>query len=97
MNSTYEPGFTIELHNKDLTIGEKMSDKHNLDLTIFKESTRLYRECEAKYGSNVGSTHPAKLIAEKASVELNHPGFEHWTYSIEKSDGGRGMSVKHEY
>jgi hypothetical protein len=96
-NGSYEPGFTLELHNKDLTIGERMCDKHNLDLTIFKESTRLYREGEEKYGSDAGSTHPAKLVAEKADVELGHPGFGKWTYSIEKSDNGNGMSVKHQY
>jgi 3-hydroxyisobutyrate dehydrogenase len=96
MNGTYEPGFTLELHNKDLTIGEKMCEKHDLEMTMFQESTRLYREGMAMYGDQAGSSHPAKMIAEKASVQLDQPGFEKWTYSIEKSDNGRGMSVKHE-
>lgn len=97
MNGTYEPGFTLELHNKDLTIGEKICEKHDLEMTMFQESTRLYREGMAKYGEQAGSTHPAKLIAEKAGVELDQAGFEKWTYSTEKCDGGKGMSVKHEY
>ena len=97
MNGSYDPGFTLELHNKDLTIGEKICEKHIINLTMFQESTRLYREGSAKFGDQHGSSHPAKMIAENAGVHLSHPGFEKWTYSTEKCDNGNGMSVKHEY
>jgi hypothetical protein len=61
MNGSYDPGFTLELHNKDLTIGEKICEKHIINLTMFQESTRLYREGSAKFGDQHGSSHPAKM------------------------------------
>ena len=47
-NGTYEPGFTIDLHTKDLNIGHQLSKQGECPLPMFELSENIYRRCMAK-------------------------------------------------
>lgn len=93
-NDTYDPGFFIKLHNKDLGIGRKIhssregcADYDNV-YKVNALTEKIYKECEEKYHGEVGSSYPAKMLSDSLSTSLHTEGFDDWTYTIEKVTGG---------
>ena len=72
-NQSFDPGFFIQLHCKDLGIARDVHSKALLEsgnvskgfddvYRLNAESERIYEQTMRKYGESVGSSHPAKLI-----------------------------------
>lgn len=54
---------------------------------------QIYNLARHKYGNDVGSTHPAKLLQDELNEPLQTDGFEDWTYTVEHVGGS--MAVVH--
>ena len=92
-NGTYEPDFTIGLHCKDLNLGYELARKFKVPLELHAHAEQIYNRARVKFGDDVGSTSPAKLLEEDLNEPLQIDGFEDWTYTIEHVDGS--MAVVH--
>lgn len=96
-----EPGFFIELHNKDLRIGreihsEKLGESIDYDTAypLNALSEKLYIECQEQYGPKVGSSFPAKAVQDRVGADLSAPGYDNWGYTIQKVPSG-SLGVVH--
>eukprot|EP00756_Hemistasia_phaeocysticola_P024554 Hpha_TRINITY_DN15954_c1_g6::TRINITY_DN15954_c1_g6_i1::g.75581::m.75581/K00020/mmsB, HIBADH; 3-hydroxyisobutyrate dehydrogenase len=93
-NQTFEPGFAIELHVKDLRIGRDIHSNrpgckgYDKDYRMNALAEQMYVECMDKYGPRVGSSSPAKVVQEDTEDTMAIPGYENWKYTIEKVKGG---------
>jgi len=100
-NGTFEPGFAIKLHIKDLSIAREIHSEQegckNYDdiYPVHALSEDIYRDCMQKYGQSCGSSFPAKMLQDKLDEPLQFPGYENWNYSIEKVTGGSIGVVHH--
>merc|ERR1711862_873976 len=98
-NQTYDPGFTLELHNKDLGIGKELADKAGvLDMPVMMAAMKTYAESMEKFGKEKGSSWPAALVEERNGADFAVDGWSGWSYSAQAPDdgrGGTGLSVKH--
>lgn len=92
-NGTYEPDFTIALHCKDLNLGYELARKFKVPLELHSLAEQIYNRARFRYGDNVGSTSPAKLIEDDLNEPLQIDGFKDWTYTIEHVGGS--MAVVH--
>lgn len=93
-NGTYDPGFTLELHCKDLNLGRQLAIEGEMPLEVMSLVEQIYRRAMHKYGKDAGSSHPAKLTPDDIGDTVYTPGYENWTYTIEKVTGG-GIGVVH--
>lgn len=82
-NQTFEPGFTIDLHCKDLNLGYEIARKHQAPLELFGLVEQQYRKAMIRYGAKVGSTSPAKLNQDALGVCLAAAGWKDWSYTTE--------------
>jgi 3-hydroxyisobutyrate dehydrogenase len=101
MNQTFDPGFHIDLHCKDLNMGYEIGRKYGVPLEMFGLTEQTYLKAMYKYGGTVGSTSPAKLIQDELGVKLDWPGYENWSYTTElipSENPARvpGMAVVHQ-
>jgi 3-hydroxyisobutyrate dehydrogenase len=93
-NQTFDPGFTIDLHIKDLSIGREIhTDKgrvadYDKAYRLHALGEQMYRETQAKYGPKVGSSSPGRMIQDDLATSLAAPGWAKWGYTIEKVRGG---------
>jgi len=71
LNQTFDPGFHIDLHCKDLHLGYEIGRKFGVPLELFGLVQQTYLKAMYKYGGTAGSTHPARLIQDTLS-ELRH-------------------------
>lgn len=88
---TYDPDFTIDLHCKDLSLGKMICKSHGVPwdkLAVMDAAEKIYQKALKKYGENVGSSYPAKLLADDLGVSQHLKNWEDWSYSIEKVTGG---------
>ena len=93
-NGSFDPGFTLALHCKDLDLGHQLAKEKDVPLEVMGLVEQIYRRAMFKYGADAGSSHPAKLLQDDLNLSLQVEGFENWTYSIEKVEGG-GIGVVH--
>mmetsp|Transcript_69014 Transcript_69014/g.128910 ORF Transcript_69014/g.128910 Transcript_69014/m.128910 type:complete len:333 (+) Transcript_69014:77-1075(+) len=91
MNGTYDPGFALALHNKDLRIGHQISTEAGIPTPVFDAAHAVYERAMEAYGPDAGSSHPAKLIASEAQVSLDADGFRDWTYTVQDVEGSLGV------
>lgn len=82
-NQTFEPGFTLDLHCKDLNLGYEIARQHGAPLELFGLVEQHYRKAMIRYGGHVGSTSPAKLNQDALGVSLAAPGWKDWSYTTE--------------
>mmetsp|Transcript_7438 Transcript_7438/g.16408 ORF Transcript_7438/g.16408 Transcript_7438/m.16408 type:complete len:334 (-) Transcript_7438:6-1007(-) len=92
-NGSYDPGFALALHNKDLRIGREISKKVGVWTPVFDAAHDVYEKAMEKYGADAGSSHPAKLIASEAGAELEVKGFDDWKYTVQDVEGS--LAVLH--
>ena len=95
-NGSYDPGFTLALHCKDLNLGHQLAKQKDVPLEVMGLVEQIYRRAMFKYGPDAGSSHPPKLLEDDLNLSLQADGFENWTYSIEKVEGG-SIGVVHKY
>ncbi|XP_074653923.1 2-hydroxy-3-oxopropionate reductase-like [Tubulanus polymorphus] len=95
-NGTCEPGFTIALHNKDFALGRELCAESRVPMEVMGLVDQIYRKAQNKYGDDVGSTWPAKLIEDDLHESMQIDGYENWCYKIEKVTGG-GIAVVHKF
>lgn len=67
LNQTFDPGFHIDLHCKDLHLGYEIGRKFGVPLELFGLVQQTYLKAMYKYGGTAGSTHPARLIQDTLS------------------------------
>lgn len=101
LNQTFDPGFHIDLHCKDLNLGYEIARKFNVPLDAFGLVEQNYLRAMYKYGPTAGSTHPAKLIQDALGTKMDAPGFEDWSYTTqlvpsETADRPPTMAVVHQ-
>lgn len=99
-NQTYDPGFTLDLHLKDLGIGRALCERHSVDLnhSVLELARKNYVQAMERFGPQAGSSHPGKLIEQRNKTNFFVPGWENWSYSAKVPDDGRsgtGLAVKH--
>ena len=82
-NGTYDPDFTVGLHCKDLNLGYELGRKFNVPIELLGHAEQIYNRARYKFGNEVGSTSPAKLLQDELNEPLQVDGFEDWTYTIE--------------
>lgn len=96
-NGTFDPGFFIELHCKDLRIARRVHTEPHTGIApedydkvypMNAVSEAAYKETMERYGGRVGSSYPAKLLQDKLGESMACPGFEDWTYTIDKVKSG---------
>ncbi|XP_031565713.1 uncharacterized protein LOC116300887 [Actinia tenebrosa] len=88
---TYHPDFTIDLHCKDLNLGKSICNSHGVSwdkLEVMSAGEKMYQKALKRYGENVGSSYPAKMLADDLQVSHHLKNWEDWSYSIEKVTGG---------
>lgn len=88
---TYDPDFTIDLHCKDLNLGKMICKSHGVPwdkLGVMDAAEKIYQKALEKYGDDVGSSYPAKMLADDLGVSHRVNNWEDWSYSIEKVTGG---------
>lgn len=88
---TYDPAFTIDLHCKDLALGRKLSYAHDLPfdkLELMELTEKIYNRAMEKYGGDVGSSSPAKLVEDDMKTSQKLQTFDDWDYTVEKVTGG---------
>jgi 3-hydroxyisobutyrate dehydrogenase len=88
---TFDPNFTIDLHCKDLSLGKMICKSCGVPwekLGVMDSTEKIYRKAMEKYGENVGSSYPAKMIEDELEESLYLKNWEDWSYSIEKVTGG---------
>ncbi|XP_064642555.1 2-hydroxy-3-oxopropionate reductase-like [Lineus longissimus] len=93
-NGTYDPGFKIALHNKDFSLGRQLAMEAKVPLELMGLTEQIYLRAMYKYGEDVGSSMPAKLLPDDLNEEPEVKGYEGWTYEIQKVEGG-GIAVVH--
>eukprot|EP00040_Diaphanoeca_grandis_P043162 m.267175 g.267175 ORF g.267175 m.267175 type:complete len:375 (+) comp71579_c0_seq1:110-1234(+) len=82
-NQSFDPGFHIDLHCKDLNLGYEIGRKYNVPLHAFGLVEQTYTKAMYKYGGTVGSTSPIKLLQDEMDVSFAQPGYENWTYTTQ--------------
>lgn len=94
-NGSFDPGFTIRLHCKDLAIGREIHGDYLPAGTDYDTAYRLnslaekmYIDTMRQYGTEVGSSFPGKYVQDGAQETIQYPGFHDWGYTIEKVTGG---------
>ena len=92
-NGTYDPDFTIELHCKDLNLGYELARKFQVPIELHSHVEQIYNRARQKYGNDVGSSSPPKLLEDDLQEPLQIEGFEDWTYTVEHVEGS--MAVVH--
>lgn len=90
-NGTYDPDFTIALHCKDLNLGYELARKFNVPIELHAHAEQMYNRARLKFGDEVGSTSPAKMLEEDLTESLQIDGFEDWTYTIEHVKGSMAV------
>jgi 3-hydroxyisobutyrate dehydrogenase len=100
-NGTYDPGFHIDLHCKDLNLGYEIARGSGVPLPIFSQVEQTYFRAMQKYGRTAGSSIPMKMYADDADTSFSESGYDDWTYTcspIEQSSAERvpGMAVVHQ-
>jgi len=93
-NQTFDPGFTVALHCKDLAIGKDIAKRSNTPIPLHDLAQELYDQTGKEYGGEVGSSSPARRQQDQADADLTWPGYNNWSYTIEAVDGG-GLAVVH--
>jgi len=98
-NQTFDPGFTLELHNKDLKIGEQLANEVGVtNIPVMMAAIKTYAESMEKFGKEKGSSWPGALVEERNCADFAVDGWSEWSYSAQTPDdgrGGTGLSVKH--
>lgn len=95
-SGSFDPGFTLELHCKDLDLGRQLALESETPLELMSLAEQIYRRAMVKYGRAAGSSHPPRLSEDDTGTNLQIEGFDKWCYSIEKVSGG-GIGVVHDY
>lgn len=90
-NGTYDPDFTIELHCKDLNLGYELARKFKVPIELHSHAEQMYNRARVKFGNDVGSTSPARMLEEDLNESLQIDGFEDWTYTIEHVEGSMAV------
>lgn len=88
---TYDPNFTIDLHCKDLGLGRMISNAHGVPfdkLEMMELTEKLYNRAMEKYGGDVGSSFPAKMMEDYFKTPQKLENWDKWDYTVEKVTGG---------
>ncbi|EDO49364.1 predicted protein [Nematostella vectensis] len=93
-NGSYDPDFTIDLHCKDLALGREIATSNDSPLELLGLTEDIYRRAMEKYGKDVGSSFPAKMLEDDTGISQQQPGWEKWSYTMERVSGG-GIGVVH--
>jgi NAD-binding of NADP-dependent 3-hydroxyisobutyrate dehydrogenase len=100
-NGSFDPGFTLELHTKDLRIGHDLCKRYGVstDKSVLELARKNYEEAMERFGEAAGSSHPGKLVEQRDKTSFFVPGWHGWGYTATapKDDGrgGTGLAVKH--
>ncbi|XP_013401163.1 uncharacterized protein LOC106167038 [Lingula anatina] len=95
-NGSFDPGFKIALHCKDLDLGRKLAFDAKVPIEVLGLVEQIYRRAMHKYGEDAGSSHPPKLLEDDLKEPLRQEGYDNWYYTIEKVQGG-GIAVVHKF
>ena len=93
-NGSYDPHFAIELHTKDLNLGYELSRELGAPIMLHGLVEQIYNRARLRYGNNVGSSHPPKLLEDELNESLQTSGFDDWTYTVEEVQGS--LAVVHQ-
>ena len=93
-NGSYDPHFAIELHTKDLNLGYELSRELGVPIMLHGLVEQIYNRARLRYGNNVGSSHPPKLLEDELNESLQTSGFDDWTYTVEEVQGS--LAVVHQ-
>lgn len=84
---------TIQIHCKDLNLGYELARKFQVPIELHSHIEQIYNRARQKYGNDVGSSSPPKLLEDDLQEPLQIEGFEDWTYTVEHVEGS--MAVVH--
>ena len=93
-NGSYDPHFAIELHTKDLNLGYELSRELGVPIMLHGLVEQIYNRARLRYGNDVGSSHPPKLLEDELNESLQTSGFDDWTYTVEEVQGS--LAVVHQ-
>ena len=86
-NGTFDPQFAVDLHCKDMKLGNQISDYYGTPIELHGLVQQIYNRAKYKYGANAPSTIPAKLIQDELNDELQiDKKFDKWSYSVDTTN-----------
>jgi 3-hydroxyisobutyrate dehydrogenase len=71
----YDPSFTLDLCNKDLTLIQGLGRQLGIPLEMGALAEQTFRRAQAQYGRDQGELHVVKLLEDATRTSLQVPGF----------------------
>ena len=96
---TFDPEFAVDLHCKDMKLGNQISDYYGIPIQLHALVQQIYNRAKYKYGASAPSSIPAKLIQDDLNDESSklqiEKKFDNWSYSVDTTNNT--ITVVHKF